>query len=116
VQNQVLNNSIHEKILEYIKNKDYRALKEFLVQLMFNIEDSSDKVLRLKGLLDEIDKYSYDNDESKIKITFLNLLSLGIGIILIIIGVFTMYFGSGKSRMYGTLIALAGIILIIIFN
>lgn len=114
VQNQVVNNSIHEKILECIKNKDYRTLKEFLVQLIDNIEKSSVRILNLRSLIEELDMDFDDKDESKIKFTFLNLLSLGIGIILIIIGVFTMYFGSGKSRTYGTLIALAGIILIII--
>jgi hypothetical protein len=114
VQNQVLNNSIHEKILECIKNKDFRALKEFLVQLIDNIEEPSVRFLHLRSLFKELDMDFDDNDESKIKFTFLNLLSFVIGIILIIIGVFTMYFGSGKSRIYGTLIALAGIILIIL--
>lgn len=114
VQNQVVKNSINEKITECIENKDYIALKEFLVQLIDNIEKPSGRILHLRSLLEKLDMDFDYNNESKIKFTFLNLLSLGISIILIFIGVFTMYFGSGKSRMYGTLIALAGIILIII--
>ena len=114
VQNQVVKNSFHEKIIEIIKNEDYRLLKELLSQLTDDIEEPSARVLHLKGLLDELDKYSDDNEESKTTNTFLKLLLLEIGIALIVIGAFQMYFGSGKSRAYGAIIALVGFILIII--
>ena len=114
IQSQVVKNSIHEKIIECIENEEYKALKELLVQLIDNIEEPSCRILHLKSLLKELDKNCDDNEKSKTRITFLNPILLGIGITLIIIGAWMSYFGSGKSRAYGAIVALAGIILIVI--
>ena len=114
VQNQVVKNSFREKIIEAIENEDYQSLIGSLSQLINDIEESSGKILQLKDLLNELDKFSDDNVESKTTNTFLKFLLLVIGIACIIIGAFTMYFGSGKSRASGALLAIAGIILVIL--
>ena len=114
VQNQVVKNSFREKIIEIIGNEDYQSLIELLNQLINDIEEPSDKILHLKDLLNELDKFSDDNVESKTTNTFLKFLLLEIGIACIIIGAFTMYFGSGKSRANGALLVIAGIILVML--
>ena len=114
VQKQVVKNSFREKIIEIIENEDYQSLIELLSQLIKDIEEPPDKVLQLKELLNELDKFSDDNIESKTTNTFLKFLLLEIGIVCIIIGAFNMYFGSGSSRAKGALLAIAGIILIML--
>ena len=71
IQNQVVKNSFREKIIEIIENEDYQALIEYLSQLINDIEEPSDKILQLKDLLNELDKFSDDNVESKTTNTFL---------------------------------------------
>jgi hypothetical protein len=114
VQNQVIKNSFCEKIIELIKNEQYNSLKELLIELIDDLEEPSVRVLHLRGLLNELDKYTDDNNESKPRFVFLRILLFVIGISLTIIGAFSMYFGSGISRTYGAIIALAGLVLIII--
>lgn len=86
VQNQVIINSIHKKIIEYIENENYKELKSLLVQFIDDTEEPSDRVLHLRGLLDEIDKYSENNRESKIINSILHLLFSVIGVVLIVYG------------------------------
>ena len=61
-----------------------------------------------------MDKFSDDNVESKTTNTFLKFLLLVIGIACIIFGAYTMYFGSGSTRLQGALLAIAGIILVML--
>ena len=114
IQKQVVKNSFREKIIEIIENEDYQSLIELVSRLINDIEEPSAKVLQLKDLLNELDKFSDSEEESKSSNVFLKFLLLEIGIVCIIIGAFNMYFGSGSSRAKGALLVLVGIILVML--
>jgi hypothetical protein len=115
VQNQVVNNSFNKKIIEIIKNEDYKDLKGLLVQSIVDIEEPSDKVLHLRDLLDEIDKYSDDNMESKIRNPILHFLFSAIGVVLLIYGGYLMVMGNqGSYKIVGLISFLTGIIFVLL--
>jgi len=114
IQKQVVKNSFREKIIEIIENEDYQSLIDLVSRLINDIEEPPDKVLQLKELLNQLDKFSDDNIESNTTNTFLKFLLLEIGVACIIIGAFNMYFGSGSSRAKGALLVIAGIVLIML--
>jgi len=114
VQKQVVKSSFHEKIIEIFKKNNYKSLTLLLNQLIADIDEPSERILQLKNLLIELDKFLDNNLESRTTNTVLKFLLLGIGVACIIIGAFMMYFGSGSSRAKGTMIVIAGIILVIL--
>jgi hypothetical protein len=91
VQNQVVKESFKENIIEFIENEDYKKLKGLLVQLLDDVEEPSDRILQLRVLLDELDKYSDDKKESKLINSILHLLFSVIGVALIYYGSMIIY-------------------------
>jgi hypothetical protein len=115
VQNQAVNNSFNDITIGIIKNEDYKELKGLLVQLIDDIEEPSDKILHLKGLLDEVYRYSDDNKKSKIRNPILHFLFSAIGVVLLIYGGYLMIMGNqGSYKIVGLISFLTGIIFVLL--